>query len=116
MEIPQMKMPTCKIEQPSVLIVDDNQGNILAIHTVIEELDVNIIDCLSGQDALRISYEKELALILLDVQMPEMDGFEVASLLQKNKKTKNIPIIFVTAISKEIEYVHKDGILDYIIK
>lgn len=105
--------------KPIVLVVDDDTSNLLAIQTVLEDLPITIIEATSGEQALTIATEDELALILLDVQMPNMDGFEVAKLLAKNQKTKKIPIIFVTAISKEIQYVqqgHELGAVDYLFK
>src|SRR5690606_37544508 len=73
----------------------------------------------NGNEALTLALKHDLSLILLDVQMPDMDGFEVAELLRRNRKTKGIPIIFVTAISKEQKYVFKgyeSGAVDYLFK
>jgi len=73
----------------------------------------------SGKIGLKLALNNEIALILLDVQMPEMDGFEVARLLKSNPKTKDIPILFVTAISKEVKYVvqgYDSGGIDYLFK
>lgn len=73
----------------------------------------------SGNDALALVLEHKFALILLDVQMPDMDGFETAEIIRRNEETKNIPIIFVTAISKERKYVFKGydkGAVDYLFK
>lgn len=104
---------------PKVLVVDDNPKNIFAMRVVLEELPVEILEVDSGEQVLQVVAEQELALILMDVQMPGMDGFEVAELLRKNKRTSSIPVIFVTAISKDMKYVqhgHDLGAVDYLFK
>ncbi|MFZ5723329.1 MAG: response regulator [Pseudomonadota bacterium] len=110
-----------EIELPTanVLLVDDTPENLVALEVVLEDLDCNLIKAGSGQQALATLLKKDISLVLLDVQMPEMDGFEVAALMRENPKTRNIPIIFVTAISKEQKYVHqgyKAGAVDYLFK
>lgn len=113
-EKPEIELPT-----PNVLLVDDTQENLVALEVVLEDLDCNLFKAGSGQQALGLLLKKDFSLVLLDVQMPEMDGFEVAALMRNNPKTKNIPIIFVTAISKEQKYVHqgyKAGAVDYLFK
>jgi diguanylate cyclase (GGDEF)-like protein/PAS domain S-box-containing protein len=107
------------VTTPKILIVDDRLENLLALESILEELDLNILKATSGNDALKIAARADLALILLDVMMPEMDGFETAELLRNNNATKHIPIILVTAIGKEEEHVFKgyeSGAVDYILK
>jgi len=107
------------LPKPTVLLVDDTPENLVALEVVLEDLDCNLLKAGSGQKALGILLKQDISLVLLDVQMPEMDGFEVAALMRENPKTKNIPIIFVTAISKEQKYVHqgyKAGAVDYLFK
>jgi PAS domain S-box-containing protein len=107
------------IEIPSILIVDDREENLLALEGWLEDLDLKIVKATSGNEALGLMLEEDFALILLDVQMPEMDGFETAELMRLSEKTKNIPIIFVTAISKERKHVFKGyqaGAVDYLFK
>ncbi|MRH44889.1 diguanylate cyclase [Aquibacillus halophilus] len=102
-----------------VLIVDDRAENLLALEAILEDLDVKLLKANSGNDALSLMLEEEIALVLLDVQMPEMDGFEVAEIMKSSDRTKYIPIIFVTAISKEDKYVSKaydSGAVDYLLK
>ncbi len=102
-----------------ILVVDDRPENLLAIETALKHVDVEIFTAGSGNEALSLMLRHELALVLLDVQMPEMDGFEVASLMCDNETTKHIPIIFVTAISKDDEFVfkgYKSGAVDYLFK
>ena len=83
----------------NILIVDDRPENLLSLESILENDNRNIYKALSGNEALRIALETDIALILLDVQMPEMDGFEVARLLAENSRTRDISIIFVTAIA-----------------
>ncbi len=107
------------MSREKILIVDDQPANILSLESVLDVLSVDILPANSGKEALEIAYREDLALILLDVQMPEMDGFETARYLKKVKKTRDIPIIFVTAISKEEKHVFKgydSGAVDYIFK
>ena len=87
-------MPEAKI-----LIVDDTKANLVALQVLLKPVDTNILTAESGEQALLAAEENEdhIALILLDVQMPVMDGFEVAKLLNENERTRSIPIIFITA-------------------
>ncbi|MBO1223394.1 MAG: diguanylate cyclase [Candidatus Scalindua sediminis] len=108
-----------KTEKENILIVDDRPENLLALERLLKRPDLNIIRATSGNDALAMVLEHDFALILLDVQMPDMDGFETAELMRENDETKRIPIIFVTAISKEQKYVFKGydaGAVDYLFK
>ncbi len=108
-----------KTEKENILIVDDRPENLLALEKLLKRPDLNIIRATSGNDALAMVLEHDFALILLDVQMPDMDGFETAELMRENDETKHIPIIFVTAISKEQKYVFKgydSGAVDYLFK
>jgi len=102
-----------------ILVVDDRNENLIAMRTVLEGLNAEIYTALSGNEALTLSLEFEFAVILLDIQMPEMDGFETATLLRSRTKSKAIPIIFVTAISKERTQVFQGydaGAVDYLFK
>ena len=103
----------------NILIVDDKPANLLALRKILAKPDLNIVEASSGNDALALLLEYDFALILLDVQMPEMDGFETAEIIRGNEETKGIPIIFVTAISKEQKYVfegYDKGAVDYLFK
>jgi len=106
-------------EKPLILIVDDNNENILALELILKKLDVKIMTAESGNEALSLALYNNFALILMDVQMPEMDGYEVADILKSDEKTENIPIIFLTAIDrdevKEIKGYSK-GAVDFIFK
>lgn len=106
-------------ETIKILVVDDRPENLLAIEGVLERPDLTIITATSGNEALGLVLEHHFALILLDVQMPGMDGFEVAELMRGSEKTRHIPIIFVTAINKEETHVftgYEKGAVDYLFK
>ena len=103
----------------NILVVDDHKENLVALEAIMDDPDRNLVMASSGNEALQLALKHDFSLILLDVQMPEMDGFEVAELLRRNRRTRNIPIIFVTAISKEDKYVFRGyecGAVDYLFK
>jgi len=85
-------------EKQNILLVDDRSENLLALETLLEGSNLNMVKAASGKEALWLLLEYDFALILLDVQMPDMDGFEAAELIRGREKTKYIPIIFVTGI------------------
>jgi signal transduction histidine kinase len=102
-----------------ILIVDDVKDNLLALKSLLARDDVNISQAQSGTEALDLMMNHDFSLALLDVQMPGMDGFELAELMRGSNKTKNIPIIFVTAIARDQKYVFKgyeSGAVDFIWK
>ncbi len=100
----------------TILAVDDTPSNLDILIELLEEYDV--IDATSGKDALEIANEEKIDLILLDIMMPDIDGFEVCKRLKSNEKTKDIPIIFITGKSdqKSIQKVYECGDSDYVIK
>jgi diguanylate cyclase (GGDEF)-like protein len=102
-----------------ILIVDDRPENLLVLEGLLEDLPCNIVKANSGNEALGFMLDYDFALVLLDVQMPEMDGFEVAELMRSSERTRNIPIVFVTAIYKEQKYIFRGyeiGAVDYLFK
>lgn len=102
-----------------ILIVDDREDGIVALESVFDQSPYHLVKARSGVEALRLAPLYDFAVILLDVQMPGMDGFETAAELKKNELTRNIPIIFVTAINKDDTYVYKGyeyGAVDYVFK
>ncbi|MBF0352624.1 MAG: fused response regulator/phosphatase [SAR324 cluster bacterium] len=104
---------------PKILMVDDRTENLLALESLLDEFDIEIIKATSGPEALKQSYRHDFALILLDVQMPGMDGYETATMLRAIEKTRYVPIIFVTAISHTEEHLFKgyeSGAVDYLFK
>ena len=91
-------------ERARVLVVDDDERNLLAIRTVIEDLaDVEV--AASGEEALRHLLKGDYAVILLDVYMPGMDGYETAQMIRGREHTKRIPIVFLSAVNKEKEHL-----------
>ena len=106
-------------ENYKILIVDDRPENLLTLEGILESPDLTIIKANSGNEALGLLLEHKFALVLLDVQMPGMDGFETAEIMRSNEKTKNVPIIFITAISKQRRHIFKGydtGAVDYLYK
>lgn len=102
-----------------ILLVDDRPENLLALESLLEAPDRNLVQARSGNEALQCMLDHDFALVLLDVQMPDMDGFETAELMRANPDTSRVPIIFVTAISREQKHVFKGyeaGAVDYITK
>jgi len=110
--------PTASL--PAILVVDDVSANRLALKRLLAKVDADIIEASSGNEALAIAVEQnQLAVILLDVQMPEMDGYEVAQFLREEPQTRHIPIIFVTAVHRDEQHMLKgysSGAVDYISK
>jgi PAS domain S-box-containing protein len=105
-------------EATRVLLVDDDESNLLAAATVLEDL-CEIVLARSGDEALRHLLNSEFAVILLDVYMPDMDGYQTAELIRKREQTKAIPIIFLSAVNKEAEHLRRGyamGAVDYVFK
>ncbi|HMM12584.1 MAG TPA: response regulator [Bacteroidales bacterium] len=103
----------------NILVVDDRPENLLTLEGILESDNLNIIKAQSGNEALALLLEHNIALVLMDVQMPGMDGFEVAEIMRSNERTRYIPIIFVTAISKQRQHIFKgyeSGAVDYLYK
>jgi two-component system, sporulation sensor kinase E len=110
------KTPAQKV---NILMVDDHPENLMALEAVLTSPNYNLISAYSGKEALKCMLQYDFAVILLDVQMPGLNGFDTAKLIKAREKTKNIPIIFITAISQEMEHVHEGysvGAIDYIFK
>jgi signal transduction histidine kinase len=106
-------------ERVNLLLVDDRPENLLALEAILEPLGQSLIRANSGPEALKQVLASEFAAILLDVQMPGMNGFEVAEIIKSREKSRTIPIIFLSAISKEDAYVFKGysmGAVDYVFK
>src|SRR3954451_6374569 len=124
-EIPVALRP--KVEQPleepeadraRVLLVDDDERNLLAVATVLEDLG-EVVLARSGEEALRHLLKGEFAVILLDVYMPRMDGYETAQIIRSRDQSKGIPIVFLSAVNKEAEHLlrgYSMGAVDYVFK
>ena len=106
-------------DRPAVLLVDDRKQNLIALEAVLEPLPCRLVSVISGEEALKALLNEEFAVVLLDVQMPGMDGFETAELIKRRERTRSVPIIFVTAINKERDHVFRGysaGAVDYVFK
>src|SRR5216117_2833404 len=107
------------IEKVNILLVDDRRPNLFALESILKSLGQNLVEATSGVEALKYLLRNEVAVILLDVEMPDMDGFQTATLIREREKTKHTPIIFLTAISKSDVHVSQGyslGGVDYIFK
>lgn len=107
-------------ERPArILIVDDRPENLLSLEAILEPLAVPVVRASSGDAALAALLDGDFALILLDVMMPDLDGLETARLIKQRQKSAHIPIIFITALSREAAYIFKgysQGAVDYLLK
>jgi PAS domain S-box-containing protein len=107
------------IHDTTILLVDDHEENLIALEAVLEPTGYRLVKARSGEEALRALLHGDFAAILLDVQMPGLDGFETAELIRARERTRSVPIIFVTAISKAPENVFRGygaGAVDYLFK
>lgn len=102
----------------SILIVDDRNENLAALESLLERPDLRLLKSDNGHDALKLLLGHDVALVLLDVQMPGMDGFEVAELMRRNKKTRSIPVIFVSAHGdkRQVFRGYEVGAVDFLAK
>src|SRR5687768_16441341 len=103
----------------TVLIVDDNSDNLLALEAVLESVCDRIIRATSGELALSLAASEDLAVILMDVQMKGMDGFETVARLKQLENTRLTPVIFLTAASHDTSFIfkgYKQGAVDYLLK
>jgi putative two-component system response regulator len=96
------------IAEPKILIVDDYADNLFTLNKLLKELDVNVFQATSGEEALGLALENDFCVAILDVQMPGMDGYELAELLRGNESTSKLPIIFLSAMYSD-EYHHRKG-------
>jgi two-component system, sensor histidine kinase and response regulator len=103
----------------NILIVDDHPENLLALEAILEDLGQNLVRAGSGEEALRHLLRQDFSVILLDVKMPSMDGFEVASLIRQRERSKYTPIIFLTGVERSDEQMRRGyelGAVDYLLK
>ncbi|WP_324290033.1 response regulator [Pyxidicoccus sp. MSG2] len=106
-------------ETASILLVDDIPANLVALEAILAPLGQRLVLARSGREALAALLQQDFACILLDVQMPEMDGFETARLIKGRERTRHVPILFITAFSGEdslIQRGYAQGAVDYIVK
>lgn len=107
------------MQKAKILIVDDNPNNRLAVRTILKGIDVELHEADNGFDALTMALETDYALVLLDIQMPEMDGYEVCEQLRADERTAEVPVIFLTAAFKETSDKmrgYSAGATDYLTK
>lgn len=103
----------------TLLLIDDKPANLISLKSMLENENREIITCLSASEGLQILLKEKISLILVDVQMPEMDGYEFVEIIKQHPNTSNIPTIFVTAISDEPKHVNKAydlGAIDFLFK
>ena len=107
------------MQKAKILLVDDRPENLLALEAILSALDQTLVRAVSGEEALKALLTDEFAVILLDVQMPGMDGFETAAHIKRRERTRDIPIIFLTAINHGPHHTFRGyaaGAVDYISK
>jgi PAS domain S-box-containing protein len=100
-------------------MVDDHPSNLLALEAILEPLGQELVKATSGEEALKFLLQRDFAVILMDVQMPGLDGFQTATLIKQRERTRTIPIIFLTALSRDAAHVFKGyahGAVDYLLK
>ncbi|MED3838660.1 multi-sensor signal transduction histidine kinase [Niallia circulans] len=118
--IEQKKKLSPSVSEPIyILMVDDLQENLMALEAVLNSPRYHLVFAKSGEEALKCILKYDFAVILLDVQMPGLNGFETAKLIKERKKSRHIPIIFITAISQDIHHItqgYQAGAIDYIVK
>jgi CheY-like chemotaxis protein len=107
------------MQKPKILIVDDKPENLFALEKLLKKLDADVLQATSGTEALKLSLEHDFCLLITDIQMPEMDGYEFVELLRSNQRTATLAVIFVSAIYSD-EYHHRkaydSGAVDFMSK
>lgn len=117
--VPTSRAARSEQPRPRVLMVDDRPDNLMTLAAVLEPLDAELVPARSGEEALRYLLGDEFAVIVMDVQMPGLDGFETARLIKQRERTRHIPVVFLTAISGEPEHHlrgYEVGAVDYVYK
>lgn len=107
------------MNEVNILLVDDHPENLLALESILVDPRYRLVKAHSGGEALKAVLSRDFAVILLDVHMPGLDGFETAAMIKKRERSKHIPIIFLTAINKSDQYIFKGysvGAVDYVFK
>src|SRR5215469_13216507 len=105
------------LDKADILVVDDLPEKLLVYRTILDCLGENVVTVRSGREALRAILDREFAVVLLDVNMPEMDGFETATMIRNRRQSAHVPIIFVTAMTDEMNTAHAYslGAVDFIL-
>ncbi|GAC1354078.1 MAG: response regulator [Polyangiales bacterium] len=116
---PSPSPPQVKPLQARILLVDDHPPNLVALDAILESLGQELVRATSGEEALKHLLNGDFACILMDVQMPGLDGFQTATMIRARPRTRGVPIIFLTAYSKEPSHVfrgYRTGAVDYLVK
>ena len=106
-------------DKAKILLVDDREENLIALEAILSSLDQDLVRARTGEQALKALLTDEYAVILLDIVMPGMDGFETARDIKRRKKTRDVPIIFLTAVNSDPDYAFRGyaaGAVDFIAK
>src|SRR5690606_33161743 len=106
-------------DRAKILLVDDREENLIALEAILSSLDIIPVRARSGEEALKALLNTDFALILLDVRMPGMDGFETAAHIKRRERTRNIPIIFLTVVDSAPDFAFRGyaaGAVDYLTK
>jgi CheY-like chemotaxis protein len=99
--------PAVELPRARILMVDDRPENLFALEAILEPLGHELVRANSGEEALRSVLTSDFACILMDVQMPRMNGFEAAQIIKSRERSRHTPILFLTAISKEEEFIYE---------
>ncbi len=116
---PERPQEVAASPRAAILMVDDHPANLLALEAILEPLGQDLVKATSGEEALKKLLQRDFAVILMDVQMPGLDGFQTAALIKQRERTRTIPIIFLTALSRDAAHVFKGyahGAVDYLLK
>lgn len=119
MEVPAALTESPLLPRAKILMVDDVPANLIALEAILEPLGQTLVRAQSGEEALRYLLQDDYAVILMDVQMPGLDGLETVALIKSRERCRHIPVIFITALSREMAYVIKgyaQGAVDYLLK
>ena len=114
-----MQVPNGRHDKAKILLVDDREENLVALEAILSSLDQELVRARSGEEALKALLTDEYAVILLDIVMPGMDGFETAQDIKRRRKTRDVPIIFLTAVNSDPDYAFRGyaaGAVDFIAK
>ncbi|HEX9507594.1 MAG TPA: response regulator, partial [Myxococcales bacterium] len=115
----EFNLATFQPLEASILLVDDRPANLLALEAVLKPLGHRLVPAHSGEEALKHLLEEEFAVILMDVQMPGLDGYQTVALIKQRERCRQVPVLFITALNKDVEHVMKGytyGAVDYILK
>lgn len=115
----QMDLARAKRDRPAVLVVDDNDANLVAMDALLSSLEVDVVRASSGEDALKNMLARDFALVLMDIQMPGLDGFQTTALIRQRDRSRHTPIIFLTAIFTDegsAQKAYSLGAVDYLTK